>query len=96
MKCRGIALLVMSVSLYPWESVRADVVTEWNAVALACVYGNFPAKRADPSGVFDVALVQAAVHDAVQAIQGRFQPYGYMPRASVVEGSDEAAAAAAA
>ena len=53
------------------------------------------ANRSGPAGLFDIALVQAAVHDAVQAIQGRFEPYEY-ERATRGVGSPSAAAAAAA
>ena len=70
---------------------QADVVTEWNAVTVVCS-GN----RAGPSGLSDVALVQTAVHDAVQAIQGRFEAYEYENPALLGVGSPAAAAAAAA
>jgi hypothetical protein len=46
--------------------------------------------------LLDTALVQAAVHDAVQAIQGRFEAYHYENAALRGIGSPEAAAAAAA
>jgi hypothetical protein len=54
--------------------------TQWHAVTLVCVHGKqapdpVPANRGVPVGLLDVALVQAAVHDAVQAIQGRFEAY---------------------
>ena len=69
---------------------HADAVTEWNAVTAGCS-GN----RAGPSGLWDIALVQAAVHDAIQAIQGRFEPYQYENPALLGVGSPAAAAAAA-
>jgi hypothetical protein len=47
-------------------------------------------------GLLDIALVQAAVHDAVQAIEGRFESYRYTNPAMLGTGSPEAAAAAAA
>jgi hypothetical protein len=43
----------------------------------------------------DIALVQAAVHDAVQAIQGRFESYRYSNPDLLGVGSPQAAAAAA-
>jgi hypothetical protein len=68
----------------------ADAVTHWNAIALTAV----TAGRAGPIGNLDLALVQAAVHDAVQAFEGRYEPYH-----AVIEnasGSPNAAVAAAA
>lgn len=69
---------------------RADVVTDWNLITQP-----FAATRPQgPSGLFDIAMVHAAMHDAIQAYQGRFKPYGAsIPNAS---GSPVAAAARAA
>lgn len=72
-------------------SLRADVVTDWNA---RTVQYSAAAGRPGPSFVVDIAVVQAAVYDAVQAIEGDYQPYcGSIPGAS---GSVVAAAATAA
>ncbi|HEU4523140.1 MAG TPA: vanadium-dependent haloperoxidase [Thermoanaerobaculia bacterium] len=49
----------------------ADVVTEWNAIALTAVAAGHPG----PAGILDLAMVQIAVHDAIQAYQGRFESY---------------------
>ena len=46
-------------------STRADAVTDWNAIA---VQTTVMAGHPGPTGVLDVAMVQAAVYDAVQAI----------------------------
>ena len=67
----------------------ADAVTYWNDVTVQAVTAGRPGGH----GFLDVALVQAAVHDAVQAIQRRFQPYHAALQGS---GSPEAAAGAAA
>ncbi len=67
----------------------ANVVTEWNALAMGCIV------RGGPATALDVALVQAAVHDAVQAIEKRYQPYLATPAASGSESKAAAAAAAA-
>ena len=84
--------LISAIFLLSWAlPTQADVVTEWNAVTVDCS-GN----RAGPSGLFDIALVQTAVHDAVQAIQGRFEAYEYENPALLGVGSPAAAAAAAA
>src|SRR5258705_10135842 len=67
--------------------VAANAVTDWNAIAVAAVSAGRPGA---PGGV-DLALIQAAVHDAVQAIDGRFQPYHV--KISGASGSASAAAA---
>jgi hypothetical protein len=69
------------------EPVRLD----WNVFAAQAIDAG---ARPGPSSVFDFAMVHAAMHDAVQAIEGRFQPYcAAIPNAS---GSPIAAAATAA
>ncbi len=80
-----------------WTTASAGVVTDWNAVALRCVQGAPPLapNRGGPPGLLDIALVQAAVHDAIQAIEGRFEPYQYDNAARRGSGTPTAAAAAA-
>jgi hypothetical protein len=74
-------------------SARADAVTDWNKIAVQEVL-NAGAARPGPSGVLDVAMVQVAIYDAVQAIEGKFKPYHVViPGAS---GSSASAAAKAA
>jgi hypothetical protein len=68
----------------------ADVVTDWNEITMTAV----TAGRPGPVGQLDMALVQIAVHDAVQAIDRRFEPYHAEVRGA--KGSRSAAAAAAA
>jgi hypothetical protein len=51
---------------------RADAVTDWNEIALTAITAG---RTGGPIAIVDVALVQVAVHDAVQAIDGRFEPY---------------------
>jgi hypothetical protein len=70
--------------------VFADAVLDWNEIAQDPIAVGRPGL----SGSLDTALVQAAVHDAVQAIEHRFQPYyAQVPGAT---GSRSAAVAAAA
>ena len=72
------------------STARADVVTDWNATAAQIA---IPA-RPGPSAILDLAIVHAAMHDAIQSFEGRFESYvGMVPNAS---GSPVAAAAAAA
>lgn len=97
MTIRGFAGAIAIASLAWWPTAHADVVTDWNAITVSCVQGGaYPAKRSGPAGLLDIALVQAAVHDAVQAIQRRFEPYAYENPARRGRGSPSAAAAAAA
>ncbi|HEX7173987.1 MAG TPA: vanadium-dependent haloperoxidase [Pyrinomonadaceae bacterium] len=66
-------------------------MTDWNAIA---VQATITGGRPGPTGVLDIAMVQAAVYDAVQAIERRYEPYYVeIPGAS---GSSVAAAAKAA
>ena len=71
----------------------ADAVTQWNLHAVQAVSAAGSA-RPGPSGSVDIAMMHAAVYDAVQAITGEYQPY----RANIpgAHGSPAAAAAAAA
>jgi PAP2 superfamily len=70
--------------------VGANAVTDWNAITVQAVL-----TAARPvHATLDLALVQAAVHDAVQAIDGRFKPYHV--KIDGASGSPAAAVAAAA
>jgi hypothetical protein len=76
------------------DSAQADPVTHWNGITLTAV-SHPTAGRGGPPGLLDIALVQAAVHDAVQVIEGRFQPYHYSDPSKLGVGSTAAAVAAA-
>jgi hypothetical protein len=82
--------LIVCALLAGAGSAHADTVTDWNAITIPIV----GTERPGAQGLLDIALVQAAVHDAVQAIDGRFEPY--LVKMSGADGSREAAAAAAA
>jgi hypothetical protein len=70
---------------------RADVVVDWNIEAEKAIKAG---ARRGPSGMLDFPMVHAAMHDAIQAIQHRFEMYcGPISGAS---GSPIAAAATAA
>jgi hypothetical protein len=84
-------IAILTLLLASPAAVRADAVTDWNAIA---VQATITGARPGPTGVLDLAVVQAAVYDAVQAIEGRYEPYHVViPGAS---GSPVAAAAKAA
>lgn len=92
MKTRVTALICLSVCIFLGSArpACADVMADWNAIATQMAV---PA-RPGPSSILDLAMVHAAMHDAIQAYQGRFESYsGSIPNAS---GSPIAAAAKAA
>jgi hypothetical protein len=70
----------------------ADPITELNAIAADTIFGG--GRPAGASPLLDFAMVHAAIHDAVQAYEKRFQPYAVHIRDA--SGSRVAAAAAAA
>jgi hypothetical protein len=73
------------------STAGADVVVDWNVRAAQSIGSG---GRRGPSGAIDFAMVHAAMHDAIQAFQGRFEPYcAAIPGAT---GSPVAAAVAAA
>ena len=84
-------LVALGVSVFALFSapVRADAVTEWSALAVGC------ANRAGPTVLLDLALVHAAMHDAIQAIEKRYKPYLAAPAADGTESRAAAAAGAA-
>jgi hypothetical protein len=87
-----IPALAIALSCAVAAPAAADVVTTWNSTALACI----GAGRPGPTGLVDLALVHGAMHDAVQAIQGRFESYRYRTTQYRGIGNPQAAAAAAA
>src|SRR5687767_7205206 len=90
---RSLTCLVVCTSLAGVASSGADAVVDWNDIANRAITTAGTA-RPGPTGILDLATVHAAVHDAVQAIDGRFEPYHVViPGAS---GNPAAAAAKAA
>jgi hypothetical protein len=69
-------------------------VTDWNEIASQTALVSAVPPRPGPSAILDLAVVHAAMHDAIQAYEGRFESYAVsIPNAS---GSPVAAAASAA
>jgi len=77
------------------NAARADAVTDWHKIAETTLCtGPATPPRSGPVPLLDMAIVQAAVYDAVQNIGGKYKPYHVtIPGAS---GSPEAATAKAA
>ena len=65
--------VLLCVSVAGTTPAGADVVTDWSAITISTI-GAGPAV-AGPGRLIDYAMVHIAMHDAVQAIQGRFQTY---------------------
>src|SRR5262245_48700972 len=87
------AVAILAILLAMPSIARADAVTDWNVIAVQTISAATPARPA-PVAFLDMAIVHAAVYDAVQAIDKRFKPYHVeIPGAS---GSPEAATAKAA
>lgn len=90
---RRLTCLVVCTSLAGAVTAHADAVGDWNAITSQAIVTAGPA-RPGPSAILDFAVVHAAVYDAVQAIEGRYEPYHVViPDAS---GSPAAATAKAA
>ncbi len=53
----------------------ADPVTVWNDYTVQSIIAAGPASRSGGTANLDLAMVHAAIHDAVQAFERRFEPY---------------------
>ena len=90
---RTLMAIVACTHLALAATARADAVADWNLITAQTVGAAAP-PRPGPSAFLDFAKVHVAIFDAVQAIEGDFEPYaGPIPGAT---GSPEAAAAKAA
>ena len=81
-----LAKLILLLGILPLA--RGDAVLDWNLIAVTTITAG---GRPGPSGVIDYAVVHAAIHDAVQAYDGGFEPY-----ATVIENASGSPAAAVA
>ena len=87
----NLALVALAIGLT--QKSVADAVVDWNDIAVQALVAAVP-PRPGPVVFLDMAIVQAAVYDAVQAIDRRFEPYHVEIQGA--SGSPEAAAAKAA
>jgi hypothetical protein len=86
-------VIVALISVASPVAARADAVTDWNAIAsnaIVTTAGQPPAVSA-----LSFAIVQGAVYDAVNAIDGGYRPYLVRPAANPWDSEAAAAAAAA-
>jgi hypothetical protein len=92
-KVLGICLMFVICSfLMRAAPAAADPITELNVIAADTIFAG--GRPAGASPLLDFAMVHAAIHDAVQAYEKRFQPYAVRIRDA--SGSPVAAVAAAA
>ena len=96
-KCiRGFGVLVILAAgfvLVAPATARADAVTDWNAIASNAIVAT--AGQPPPVSALSFAIVQGAVYDAVNAIDGGYQPYLSLPAANPWDSKAAAAATAA-
>ena len=86
------ALIGASLAVAIPASVRANVITDWDEKAIDIVAPRMPSPQAQRI----VATVHAAMFDALNSIERRYQPYIAQLPASPTTSKDAAAAAAAA
>ncbi len=74
-----------------------NTAIEWNAIASTAIFAPPPAGTGQPphASVLSMAMVQGAVYDAVNAIDGGFTPYLIGPSADPGDSKEAAAATAA-
>jgi hypothetical protein len=72
---------------------RADAVTHWNRIAVTAIVSG--AGQVPHPAILSLAMVQGAVYDAVNAIDGRHRPYLVAPPANPWDSKEAAAATAA-
>ena len=85
-----VAVVALSTMLLSTPA-RADMVTEWNQLAATALTGDGQGS----SAVVQLAMVHAAMYDAVNAIDRRYEPYLVEPKAKRWYSQDAAAATAA-
>jgi hypothetical protein len=92
-----VVILGLAIPFAMSSVVRADAVTDWNAIAIQIIVNApcpNPPSHPGATSFLDGAIVQAAVYDAVEAINHRFRPYHV--QISGASGSTDAAVAKAA
>ena len=83
-----IALTTLALMIAGGTRAHADPVLDWNAISTQAI---LTGGRPGASAILDFAVVQIAVHDAVQAYDKRFEPYAV----NVADASGSMAAAVA-
>ena len=88
-----VVVTILFILILAPTRAQADAVSDWNLIAIQRIGAEVP-QHPTPLVFLDMAIVQIAVYDAVQAIEKQYKPYHVqIPGAS---GSPDAAAAKAA
>src|SRR5262245_833878 len=92
-QCFGAAFLlfVIVTLLLLAVSARADAITKWDVIAFGAVEAS---GKTGPATSCDIAIAHVAMHDALNAIDRRYNPYAY--DATAPRGASPAAAIATA
>jgi hypothetical protein len=85
--------LAASLAIAGVGPARSDTVTDWNLVAKTAIVNN--AGKPPTTGSAVLAYMHGAIYDAVQAIEGQYTPYAYVPAALDPSASREAAVVSA-
>src|SRR5213083_1113495 len=88
-----VVIALALVALASLKVVRADAVTDWNAIASTAIVTN--AGQPPPVSALSFAMVQGAGYDAVNAIDRGHRPYLVQPDANPTDSKEAAAATAA-
>src|SRR5437762_13023877 len=86
-----VVIALALVALASAKVVRADAVTDWNAIASTAIVTN--AGHPPPVSALGFAMVQGAVYDAVNAIDRGHEPYLVQPSANPAHSTDAAVGA---
>ncbi|MGZ5084132.1 MAG: vanadium-dependent haloperoxidase [Usitatibacter sp.] len=84
--------LCAAILLFP-AVCAADVILDWNDVALARVVA---ARQGPPDGARTMAMVHVAMFDAIDAVDHRYAPYAFKGRAPAGTSAEAAGVAASA
>src|SRR5262245_7266060 len=87
----ALLLFVIALCAALSNSARADTVTDWDVIAFKVVEAS---GKTGPASSCDIAMAHVAMHDALNAIDRRYNPYAY--DAVAPRGASPAAAIAAA
>ena len=88
-----ILIVLALVALVSPAVARANAVTDWNLIASNAIV--VTAGQPPPVSALSFAMVQGAVYDAVNAIDGGHQPYLVQPPSNPTDSKEAATAAAA-
>jgi hypothetical protein len=90
---RSVSVVLVSFAAFAPIQAKAEAVSDWNLIGLNVMTN---VARPGAAAAVDFAYMNAAIYDAVNAIDGRYSVYAVRPNTSPVGALPEAAVAAAA